>query len=90
MGLNLIRGRPGLLPPPIERMDGRWSPAEAAAMAQRTCYAVVGSAESVGRRVREILEETGADELIAVSQIYDHGARLRSYQIAAEVFRELA
>jgi luciferase family oxidoreductase group 1 len=90
MGLNLIRGRPGLLPPPIASMSGRWSPAEEAAMAQRTMYAVVGSAETVRRRMQEILEETGADELIAVSQIYDHAARLRSYEIGAEVLREFA
>jgi luciferase family oxidoreductase group 1 len=89
MGLNLIRGRRGLLPPPIDSMDGRWSPAEAAAMAQRTMYAVVGSPETVRRRLSEILKETAADELIAVSQIYDHAARLRSYEIAAQIFREL-
>ena len=89
MGLNLIRGRPGLLPPPIDSMSSRWSPAEEAAMAQRTRYAVVGSPERVRVRLREILEETGADEFIAVSQIYDHAARLRSYEIAAPIFREL-
>ena len=89
MGLNLIRGRPALLPPPIESMNGRWTPAEEAAMAHRTMYAVVGSAETVRRRLREIINETGADELIAVSQIYDHAARLHSYEIGAEVFADL-
>lgn len=89
MGLNLIRGRPGLLPPPVDRMDGRWSPAEEAAMAHRTMYAVVGSPETVRRRLSGIMEETAADELIAVSQLYDHAARLRSYEIAAPILREL-
>jgi luciferase family oxidoreductase group 1 len=89
MGLNLIRGRPGLLPPPIDSMEGRWSPAEEAAMAHRAMYAVVGSPETARRRLREILTGTAADEFIAVSQIYDHAARLRSYELAAEIFREL-
>ncbi len=89
MGLGLIRGRPGLLPPPVESMAGEWSAAEEAAMAHRTRYAVVGSAETIRLRLREVLDETGADELIAVSQIYDHAARLRSYEIAAGVLREL-
>jgi luciferase family oxidoreductase group 1 len=90
MGLNLIRGRPGLLPPPIESMEGRWSAAEMAAMAQRTMYSVVGSPETVRRRLREILDETAADEFIGVSQIYDHAARLRSYEIGAAAFQRIA
>jgi luciferase family oxidoreductase group 1 len=89
MGLSLIRGRPGLLPPPIESMNGRWSAAEQAAMQHRTAYAVVGSPTTVRGRLREILDETAADELIAVSQIYNHHARLRSYEVAAEISREL-
>jgi alkanesulfonate monooxygenase SsuD/methylene tetrahydromethanopterin reductase-like flavin-dependent oxidoreductase (luciferase family) len=89
MGLNLIRGRPGLLPPPVDNMRGRWSPAEQAAMAHRTSYAVVGSPEAARRRLDEFVEETNADEFIAVSQIYDHAARLRSYELGAQVFQEL-
>ncbi|MFL6568511.1 MAG: LLM class flavin-dependent oxidoreductase [Chthoniobacterales bacterium] len=90
MGLNLIRGRPGLLPPPIDPAQLRWSPAEEAAMGNRAMYSVVGARETVRQRLRDVLEETSADELIAVAQIYDHAARLRSYEIAAEVFRDLA
>ncbi|MDQ6860141.1 MAG: LLM class flavin-dependent oxidoreductase [Verrucomicrobiota bacterium] len=89
MGLNLIRGRPGLLPPPTDPGELRMSPAEQNAMANRSMYSVVGARETVKQRLRRIIDETGADELIAVSQIYDHAARLRSYEIAAEIFREL-
>ena len=87
--LNLIRGFPSLLPAPIESMAGRWTAAEEAALAQRTRYCAVGSPETVRRRLQEILDETQADELIAVAQIYDHTARLRSYEIGAEIFRSL-
>ena len=88
--LNLIRGTPNQLPPPVDRMDGRWTPAEEAALAHRTQYTLVGSAETVRHRLEQVLDETAADEVIAVAQIYDHAARVRSYEIGASVFRQLA
>lgn len=89
MFLNLIRGHPGKLPPPVESMDGLWSPAERRAVEQRTRCSAVGSPETVRRRLEELLDETGADEVIATAQIFDHAARLRSFEIAANVFREI-
>lgn len=88
--LNLIRGAPRQLPPPVEHMDDQWTPAEEAALAQRTQYTIVGSADTVQRRLQEVIAETAADEIIAVAQIYDHAARLRSYEIGAGVFQQLA
>ncbi|HXM32022.1 MAG TPA: LLM class flavin-dependent oxidoreductase, partial [Chthoniobacterales bacterium] len=87
--LNLLRGRPGKLPPPIESMEGRWSRVERVAVEQRTRYSAVGSPETVRRRLEELIAETGADEVIATAQIFDHAARLRSFEIGAEVFREI-
>jgi len=87
--LNLVRGRPGKLPPPVESMDGHWSAAERTAVMQRTRCSAVGSPETVRRRLEDLLAETQADEIIAVGQIYDHAARLKSFEIAAEVFRDL-
>ena len=88
--LNLIRGTPRQLPPPVNSMDGHWNPAEEAALAQRTQYTIVGSADTVQRRLQQVIAETAADEIIAVAQIYDHAARLRSYEIGAGVFQQLA
>jgi luciferase family oxidoreductase group 1 len=87
--LNLIRGHPGKLPPPVESMEGRWSAAERAAVMQRTRCSAIGSPATVRRRLSQLLEETEADEIIATAQIYDHAARLRSFEIAAEAFRGL-
>jgi luciferase family oxidoreductase group 1 len=67
--LNLIRGHPSELPPPVDTMEGRWSRAEQLAVAQRTRCSAVGSPETVRRRIDELLEETGADEIIATAQI---------------------
>ena len=89
MTLALIRGEPGKLPPPVESMDGLWSPAEERAIRQRTRYTAVGSPETVRQRLQELIAETRADEVILVGQIYDHAARLRSFEIAADVFRQI-
>jgi luciferase family oxidoreductase group 1 len=87
--LNLLRGHPGELPPPVDSMDGLWTEAERAAVEHRTQCSAVGSPETVQRRLEELLEETGADEISATSQIYDHAARLYSFEIAADVFQQL-
>ncbi|HEX8490308.1 MAG TPA: LLM class flavin-dependent oxidoreductase, partial [Chthoniobacterales bacterium] len=84
MFLSLIRGRPSKLPPPVDRIEDYCNAAELAAIAQRTRFSAVGSPETVRRRLRELLEQTQADEIIATAQIYDHAARLRSFEIAAE------
>ena len=87
--LSLIRGHPGELPPPVDIMEGRWTRAEQLAVAQRTRCSAVGSPETVRRRINELLEETKADEIIATAQIHDHAARVRSFEIAANVFQEI-
>ncbi len=87
--LNLIRGQPAKLQPPNEHIDDIWSPQERAAIEHRTKYAAVGSSDAVRRRFMEILTETGADELIVTAQIFDHRARLRSFEIGADIFRSI-
>jgi luciferase family oxidoreductase group 1 len=87
--LSLIRGHPGKLPPPVDKMDALWTPAERAALAQRARYTAVGSATTVRDRLEQFRDETAADEMIITAQIYDHKARLRSFEIAAKAFREI-
>ncbi len=87
--LSMVRGRPGKLPPPVETMEGRWSAAERAAVQQRTRFAAVGAPATVRKRLEELRTETSADEIIATAQIYDHAARLRSFEIAAEALGEM-
>ncbi len=86
MFLNLVRGEPGRLPPPVENMEGQWSTGERAAVAERMRYAVVGSPSTVQKRLQEIAAETRADEFIASGQIFDHAARVRSFEIGAAAF----
>jgi luciferase family oxidoreductase group 1 len=88
--VNLRRGTPGQLPPPIDDIDDYASPMERAGIDQALACAVVGSPETVKRGLAAFIERTGADELILAGHIYDHAARLRSYEIAADVHRQLA
>ncbi|MGZ5025254.1 MAG: LLM class flavin-dependent oxidoreductase, partial [Chthoniobacterales bacterium] len=55
MFLNLVRGRPSELPPPIETMNGQWSPAERGAVEERMRYALIGSAATIRARFKDIL-----------------------------------
>jgi luciferase family oxidoreductase group 1 len=87
--VNLRRGMPGPLLPPVETMEGRWSPAEKAGVEHALAYAAVGSAETVRQRLTSFLEATRADEIIITGQIFDHAARLRSFEITADVQRSM-
>lgn len=81
----LRRGRPGPLRPPVDDVEGEISPVERAALAQVFSHAIVGSPETVRRGLEAFAAQTGADELMVTSQIFDHAARLRSFEIVASV-----
>jgi luciferase family oxidoreductase group 1 len=83
--INLRRGRPGPLRPPAEGFEHTLAPFERAMLADMLSYSVVGTPEQVAAGLAEIVARTATDELMVASQIYDHGARLTSYRLAAEV-----
>jgi luciferase family oxidoreductase group 1 len=85
----LRRGTPGQIPPPIDDIETFWSPAEKAMASQSLASSLVGAARTVERDLREFIEVTMADELMIAALMYDQGARLRSYEIAAEVRERL-
>ena len=87
--LTLIQGRPGKLPPPVDRMDDLWNGAERAAIAQRTQYTAVGAPETVRAHLQRMIQETHPEEIIVTSQIYDHAARLRSFELLSEILGEI-
>ena len=82
--LRLRRGRPGQLPPPIPSFEDGLSAAERQLLDQSQLCTVVGAPEVVRSGVEEFVERTGADEVMMVSHIYDHHARLRSFELAAK------
>jgi luciferase family oxidoreductase group 1 len=83
--VNLRSGRPGPLPPPMDGYEAQLSPMDRAGIAETLACSAVGSAEGVRRGLAGFLAATEADELMVTSQIFDHDARLRSYEITAEV-----
>jgi len=82
--VNLVRGTRGQLRPPIDDIESYWSPAEKAHASRMLACSFVGVGEQVAEGLRAFVAQTGADELIVAGAIYDHQARLRSYEILAE------
>jgi luciferase family oxidoreductase group 1 len=83
------RGRPAPFPPPAERIEGLLAPAELAQASHMLRYAVVGSPDTVRAGLQGFVDLTAADELMVASAIYDQGARVRSYEIVAEVAQDV-
>ena len=81
---NRFRGLSGPYPPPIDDIETYWSPAEKAQASAMLTYSVVGSPATTRDGVERFVELTGADEVMVVSAIFDHEARVRSYEILAE------
>ena len=82
--LSLRRGMPGRLPPPVADFEERLSPVERQIVDQVQSCSVVGTPDRVRAGVVEFAERTGVDEVMVVSHIFDHAARLRSLEITAE------
>ena len=87
--VNLRSGRPSMLQPPVDGYADRLQAPERSMIEQALSCAAVGSPDTVRRALQTFLDQTGADELMLTSQIYDHAARLRSYQITAELRADL-
>jgi luciferase family oxidoreductase group 1 len=87
--LNLIRGRPTQLLPAVDSMDRLWNSAEEAHVSRMTWISAIGGVDQVVDQLQSIIQMTGADELIITGAIYDHKARLRSYQLASQAMLKL-
>lgn len=84
--VNLRSGRPGKLPPPVEGYAETLDPAARALLDQALACSAVGGPETVRARLRAFVERVRPDEVIVTSQIHAHAARLRSFEILAEVW----
>ena len=82
-----MRGTRGQLQPPIDDIETYWTPAEKAHASRMLACSFVGSrADGAPTGSTRFIAETGADELIVAAAIYDHAARLRSYEILAQAW----
>ena len=78
------------LPPPVADFDGSLDPDAAAMLARALTCSVVGGPDTVRQGLQAFVASTGADELMVTAQIFDHGARKRSFEILADVHASLA
>jgi luciferase family oxidoreductase group 1 len=86
---NMFRGTRGRLRPPIDDIEAFWTPAEKMRVSAMLACGFHGTADGIAEQLAPLIDRTGADELMVACSIYDHSARIRSYEILAEVQRNL-
>ena len=84
---NILRGRRGQLPPPIDDIETFWTAAEKERASAMLARSFVGSPETVRAGLDRLVAEIEPDELIVAAAIHDHAARRRSYELLADATR---
>jgi luciferase family oxidoreductase group 1 len=83
--LSLVRGTPGPLKPPVDSLDGIWTPPEQTHIERSLAFSAVGSPGTVRARIAALCAEHQPDELMLTAQIFDHAARLRSFELVSQL-----
>jgi alkanesulfonate monooxygenase SsuD/methylene tetrahydromethanopterin reductase-like flavin-dependent oxidoreductase (luciferase family) len=83
--INLRSGHPTQLPSPVDDYVNRIGPEQRALLDQILSASAIGSPDTAAKGIENFIAQTSADELMITSQIFDHAARLRSYEITATV-----
>jgi luciferase family oxidoreductase group 1 len=87
--IGVITGNRKLLQPPVDSMNDIWSMQEEYAVNQMLTYSFIGGPEKIKNKMESFLRQTGVNEVMATSHIFDHQARLHSYQIFSDVIKEI-
>ncbi len=83
--LNIVKGTRTTLQPPAEDMNSLWNEAQRYGVQQMLTYTFIGSAATVKKEMQAFADNTGVDEIMVASMIYDYRARVRSYEILSEL-----
>lgn len=86
--LHLRTGTPGALPAPVENVRANWTPTQSAIVDHVLGEAIMGDRDEVRSGLARFIAKTQIDEMLVTAQVFDHSARLRSFQIAAELLAE--
>jgi len=86
---DLVRGARDYSKPPIDDIETYWTPMEKAQAKRMLERSIIGSPSTVREGIEALIAETGADELIIVSDVYEHEKRLRSFELIAEAYPPL-
>lgn len=89
MALGIIRGKSYPLMPPVDDMSDIWNDHEKAAIQNMMAVTYVGTSATVSRGIDELVKYTGINELMITTNIYDHGARLKSLKLTADAILEI-
>jgi luciferase family oxidoreductase group 1 len=84
---NMLRNQRGLSKPPIDDIETYWTPLEKVQVLRKLAVSIVGSPDTVNAGIESLVNRTMADELMIVSDIFDHTARLRSFELIAAAAR---
>jgi luciferase family oxidoreductase group 1 len=87
--VNLRRGRPGLIPPPIDDIESYWTPLEKSGVEQALACSVVGDLPTVREGIAAFIERHKPDEVMITANVFEHTARVQSFEIAAQACRSL-
>jgi luciferase family oxidoreductase group 1 len=88
--VNLRRGRPGLIPPPIDDIEAFWSPTEKRGVEHALACAVIGAPDTVERGIAAFVARHQPDEIMLTSNVFDHAARRHSVALTAQACRRVA
>ena len=88
--MGVVTGKRQLLPPPVKSMDNIWNVFEEEAVMQMLAYSFIGGPEKIKAELEAFVEQTGIDEIMATTHIFDHQSRMYSYKVFADVIRTSA
>ena len=88
MFMGIITGKRKRLQPPVNNMDTIWNPLEKEAVMSMMTYAFIGGPDKLRKELRDFTDKTQVNELMATSHIFNHQARLHSYQLFADVLKQ--
>ena len=86
--MSIVTGKRQPLPPPVKNMDTVWNVFEEEAVMQMLAYSFIGGPEKLRAELNSFIEQTGVDEIMATSHIFDHQSRMYSYKVFADVMRK--
>lgn len=88
--INLRRGRPGLIPPPIDDIETYWTPTEKFGVERALACAVVGDATTVKEGLEAFVARHRPDELMVTANVFEHAARCQSFEMVAKLRQAMA
>lgn len=89
MFLGIVTGQRQLLQPPVADMNDIWGIQEEQAVSQMLAYSFIGGPRKLKQQLKVFLAQTEVDEVMVTTHIFDHQARIKSYQLFSQVINEI-